>query len=205
MKPSPSSAEGYGSNEDNDDEKADEKTPFLPSSTRSEDIPPEFRGLDSSARKKVRFSFTEEAPPPIDKEELYGLIPRSTWKEVFTALYGSAPEDEMMPMIGSLSAILFTIIGGFWLLDSLKDTVFATIVGMQYQPWAKFCSVLFTLALTLVYNTLVDMYSKPTLFYIVGVAYAIIFVSLAIMLADPTTGFQNKLSSPGKLVMFGIG
>ena len=105
---------------------------------------------------------------------------------MFEHLYGQVPEGDLLPMIAFLSSILFVLIGGFWLLDSLKDTVFASIVGMRcvptqththththlmcvlhvtcvvsythtyinththrYQPWAKFASVLWTLALTL--------------------------------------------------------
>lgn len=43
----------------------------------------------------------------------------------------------------------------------------------RYQPWAKFASVVFTLGLTLAYNRLLDQFSKPQLFYLVGVIYTV--------------------------------
>jgi hypothetical protein len=43
----------------------------------------------------------------------------------------------------------------------------------RYQPWAKFASVVFTLGLTLAYNRLLDHYSKPQLFYLVGAVYTV--------------------------------
>jgi hypothetical protein len=107
-------------------------------------------------------------------------------------------DEDLIPMICWLSSILFIIIGGFWLLDSLKDTVFASIVGLEHQPWAKFCSVMFTLLLTLGYNALVDRVAKPTLFYLVGLAYTIIFLTIAVMLANPRWGIQNEEASPGE-------
>ncbi|KAM3570616.1 hypothetical protein VYU27_007333, partial [Nannochloropsis oceanica] len=124
----------------------------------------------SSSGKRVRFSTTHHHHE-YDKQRLYGLVPRTWWQSAFEYLYGQVPEGDLLPMISFLSGILFVIIGGFWLLDSLKDTVFASIVGLRYQPWAKFTSVLFTLFLTLAYNHLVDRYSKPTLFYLVGGVY----------------------------------
>lgn len=61
-----------------------------------------------------------------------------------------------------LSLTLFAIIGGFWLLDSLKDTVLEGTVGLEYQPRAKLVSVAVTLLLVIQYNRLVDSCSKPT-------------------------------------------
>lgn len=61
-----------------------------------------------------------------------------------------------------LSLTLFSIIGGFWLLDSLKDTVLEGTVGLEYQPRAKLLSVAVTLLLVIQYNRLVDSCSKPT-------------------------------------------
>lgn len=156
-------------------------------------------GDDSAAggSKRVRFS-EENIYFNFDKARLYGLVPRTAWQAVFEWLYGDTMEEDLMPMVTWLSAILFVIIGGFWLLDSLKDTVFASIVGLQYQPWAKFCSVMFTLLLTLGYNAVVDRLAKPTLFYIVGAAYTAIFLSIAAALADPSMGIQNEAASPGE-------
>lgn len=74
-----------------------------------------------------------ESPSPasVDKGRLYGVVPRTLWQAAFEQLYGQVPEGDLLPMISQLSAILFVIIGGFWLLDSLKDTVFASIVGLR--------------------------------------------------------------------------
>jgi hypothetical protein len=71
------------------------------------------------------------ASAAVDKGRLYGVVPRTMWQAVFEYLYGQVPEGDLLPMISTLSSILFVIIGGFWLLDSLKDTVFASIVGLR--------------------------------------------------------------------------
>jgi hypothetical protein len=79
-------------------------------------------------------------------------------------LYGDElrANEEHIPRVFWLSATLCCIIGSFWLLDSLKDTVFATLVGLEHQPAAKVISVFITLALVLYYNSLLDHYETPT-------------------------------------------
>ncbi len=87
------------------------------------------------------------------------------WRErVSAALYGATlgAHAAELPRIAWLAAVLFCIIGSFWLLDSLKDTVFATLVGLEHQPLAKILSVGTTLALVLYYNSLLDRVATPT-------------------------------------------
>ena len=72
--------------------------------------------------------------------------------------------------------MLCGIIGGFWLLDSLKDTVLATTVGLEWQPKAKLASVAVTLFVVAAYNALIRVAAKPTLFSVFGLTYACIFV-----------------------------
>ncbi len=83
--------------------------------------------------KRVRFSgrHHHHSWPGVDKGRLYGVVPRTMWQAAFEHLYGQVPEGDLLPMITQLSSVLFVIIGGFWLLDSLKDTVFASIVGLR--------------------------------------------------------------------------
>ena len=71
------------------------------------------------------------------------------------------------------------IIGGFWLLDSLKDPIFATVVGIEYQPLAKLLSVVFTLFVVCIYDNLTSCVSKPALFYIVGGSYGTLFLIIS--------------------------
>ena len=107
---------------------------------------------------------------------------------------------KQVPRIMFHGAILAFIIAGFWLLDSLKDPVLANIVGLEYQPIAKFCSVFFTLFVVCIYDFLSSTVSKPDLFHIVSISFGIIFVILAALLGDPATGFENTDKGPHRLV-----
>ncbi|KAJ1451713.1 hypothetical protein M885DRAFT_529150 [Pelagophyceae sp. CCMP2097] len=124
------------------------------------------------------------------------------WKRfggVIQTLYGDVSYDDL-PRVAWLSATLCSIIASFWLLDSLKDTVLATTVGLEYQPKAKLISVCVTLFIVAGYNSLIDRVSKPMLFYIVCVSYAFIFVCIGGLLAHKTIGMENTEPSPRRLI-----
>jgi AAA family ATP:ADP antiporter len=88
--------------------------------------------------------------------------------------------------------ILAIIISGFWLLDSLKDPIFASIVGIEFQPWAKIGSIFSTLIVVCIYDFLTSMVNKPTLFLIVSIFFGMIIMILSALLTDPIYGLPNK-------------
>ena len=77
----------------------------------------------------------------------------------------TTPQDRSR--VAYLSSTLFFIVGAYWLLRSLKDPIISTIVGVQYIPTAKICSLFVVLTLVVVYNKLLDMFPKRHhLFYV---------------------------------------
>ena len=92
----------------------------------------------------------------------------SAFERVFERLYGKMSFEEKLRLIW-LAGTLFFIIGGYWLLRSLKDPVIATICGVEYIPKAKMLSVLVVLVLVFVYNKLIDMFPS-TSYFILSVA-----------------------------------
>ena len=82
-------------------------------------------------------------------------------------------------------AILLTvIIASFWILDSLKDPVFAGTVGMEYQPAAKLWSVVTTLIVVCLYDMITGLVDKRALFIIVPLFYGVLFLIFASILAE---------------------
>ena len=92
-----------------------------------------------------------------------------------------------------LSLTFFLIIGGYWLVRLLKNTLFFKIAfpealgwlpsqGRLYQPIAKFWSPLVVFALVLIYSKLIDLFQKHVLFYIICSVYSTIFGGITIAL-----------------------
>merc|ERR1712137_522294 len=95
---------------------------------------------------------------------------------------------------------LFFIIGGYWLLRSLKDTVMVSINRVEYIPQAKMVSLLVVFALVFVYNKLLDILPKHQLFYYVGLFYFVTFAGISYLLSTDTYGLGNTNVSPSRLL-----
>jgi len=121
--------------------------------------------------------------------------PDGVFERVFTNLYGKMTWTEKLRLFW-LSGTLFFIIGGYWLLRSIKDPVIATINGVECIPKAKMLSVLVVTVLVFVYNKLIDTFPNHQLFYIVGGTYCGLFTLIGLMLSSPTYGIYNTNADP---------
>ena len=121
------------------------------------------------------------------------------FSRIVRALYGDISKEEMKKF-GLLSLTFFFTIGGYWLLRPLKDGVFFTMVGKNYQPLAKLISVAVVLSLVLVYTKLIETFEKHKLFYIIVTFYAFVFAGAGLLLAHPTIGLANKVAGPHRYV-----
>lgn len=84
----------------------------------------------------------------------------------------------------------FFVVGTYWLLRLLKQTIFLKVAfpeslgwaehqGLLFQPTAKFLSPFVVLAVVLIYSKLVDLVKKQQLFYIICSFYGLFFATLA--------------------------
>ena len=101
------------------------------------------------------------------------------------------PSDQI-PRVFFHGFILAWIIAAFWLLDSLKDPILVDTVGIEYQPYAKFLSVITTLVVVCIYVYLTSAVSKHTLFHIISGTFGTHMMMLAGLLNNPSIGLPNK-------------
>jgi len=120
---------------------------------------------------------------------------------LYRRLYGDKlPPEEMLRTL-CLATTLFFMIGGYWLLRSLKDSVLMALCGYQAIPKAKMLSVFVVLGVVSVYNHLLDSdLAKHQLFYIFGTFYFCLFSIIAFMLMDPNIGLANKYQDESRIL-----
>lgn len=117
-------------------------------------------------------------------------------------LYGDKlPPSETIRTL-CLSSTLFFMIGGYWLLRSLKDPVLTALCGVTAIPKAKMLSVAVVLFVVSIYNRLLDNpnLSKHTLFYIFGMFYFVLFSIISVLLTHPTIGLPNETPSYSRIL-----
>jgi len=136
-----------------------------------------------------------------DKRKRYIGQTKRAMNRLYRRLYGDKlPPSEMLRTL-CLAMTLFFMIGGYWLLRSLKDSVLMALCGYQAIPKAKMLSVFVVLGVVSVYNHLLDSdLAKHQLFYIFGTFYFCLFTVIALMLMNPTIGLANKYQDESRLL-----
>ncbi len=94
--------------------------------------------------------------------------------------FGEFEEREFRKFL-RMGTILMLVVGIYWAMRPLKDSLFNQLVGAVYQPYAKTVSVVLMVIFVALYTKLLDFVSKskllsllPPLFYgLVTIAYAI--------------------------------
>jgi len=99
-----------------------------------------------------------------------------------------------------LSSTLFFVVGGYWLLRSLKDPIMSAIDGVEYIPQAKIASLFVVFGCVIVYNKLLDIFPKHQCFYIMGGAYGVAFTIMGLLLMHPTIGLANTKADPTRFL-----
>lgn len=123
------------------------------------------------------------------------------FERVYHRLYGDKlPVSEMLRTL-CLASTLFFMIGGYWLMRSLKDPILTALCGVDVIPKAKMLSVFVVFAVVSIYNRFLDSdIPRHKLFYIFGTFYFVVFLTIAMLLMHPTIGLQNQRQSPGRIL-----
>ncbi len=116
--------------------------------------------------------------------------------------------DEDIKKFGILAVTFLFIIGNYWLIRSLKDALFSSLVGFSWVPYAKLLSLVVNIFVVMFYGKLVDVLKKDKLFYLLCSFYSALFIVISIFTAYTTTGAIDQTSFfysmtswiPGKII-----
>ena len=115
-------------------------------------------------------------------------------KKIIRFLWGDLDHNELKKFI-LLAFGFFFLVGSYWPLKTLKDSIFANIVGVSYQPIAKVLSLFIFFPLVLIYSRLVDVFSKEKMVYILVTFYAFFGFIFIALFYHPIIGLGNTQPS----------
>lgn len=121
----------------------------------------------------------------------------SRLKSFVNFFIGVEPHERVKVILMTLS--FFLIISGYSLAKELKDSIFVSVVGKEYQPWARQLSMLFLIPAILFYSKLVDSIRRYQLLYFYALVYGVGGLLFAYLLGHPTIGLANTVASPYRL------
>ncbi len=121
------------------------------------------------------------------------------FSRVVRVLWGDLSREELKKF-GLLSLGFFFLIGSYWPLKILKDSIFINMVGSKYQPDAKILSLILFFPLVLLYSRLVDYFSKEKLVYFFVILYGSLGLLFVYLFYHPTIGVANAEQSPYRIL-----
>jgi len=116
------------------------------------------------------------------------------------AIWGKFEDRDELQKFVMLALIFFCIIGTYWAIRPLKDSIFISMVGIDYLPWAKLFSVSVIVPLVILYTKLIDTFARHKVFYILVTAYGVIALVFTYFLMHQQYGLVNTLESPWRLI-----
>lgn len=115
------------------------------------------------------------------------------------AWFGDFKREELKKFL-KLGVIFAFVIGVYWTLRPLKDSIFSSIAHADNQPWAKVVSLVVLFPLIMIYSKLVDRVERHRLFYIIGSAYFVGTIILGLLFLHPTIGLSNTTIDAHRLI-----
>lgn len=99
-----------------------------------------------------------------------------------------------------LSGILSLILGAYWLLRPLKDSVFLTMVGPSHLGRVKIISVCMIIPVIILITKLVDIFPRHRILCSIALAYSALSILFAWLIMHPELGINNTIENPARLL-----
>lgn len=112
-------------------------------------------------------------------------------------LFGIDPQERVKVFFLSLS--FFFIIGSYTITRDIKNSIFISVVGTDYIPWAKVSTLFVLVPLILWYSRLVDRIKRHQLLCFYSTAFGLIGLLCSYLIGHPTIGIANTHTSPFRL------
>lgn len=122
------------------------------------------------------------------------------FKRIAQTLWGKFESREEVQKFGMLAAMFGLIIGIYWTMRPIKDSIFMSVVGGDYLWMAKIVSLFVITPLVLVYSKLVDTFPREKVFYGLLSVYAALAVFFWWAFSDPTIGLANTVEDPTRYI-----
>jgi len=119
---------------------------------------------------------------------------------IASKMWGKFDSKDEVKKFAMLGIIFGLVIGTYWAFRPIKDSIFAAMVGIDYQPWAKWLSLSIIVPLVIIYGKLIDTFPRHKVFYAITTLYGVIALIFAYFFMDPVYGLTNTLESPTRIL-----
>lgn len=115
------------------------------------------------------------------------------FKKFFSSILAVEPQERSKLLF--LSIAYACIISSYTITKDLRDTIFVSTVGSEYQPYARILSMFVFIVPLFFYAKLVDRLRRYQLLFIFSIIYGLAGLIFAYYLGDPSIGLLNTHQS----------
>ncbi len=120
-------------------------------------------------------------------------------KRTAQAMWGKFDSRKELNRFLQLAIIFGLIIGVYWSLRTMKDSIFNAIVGGKYLWMAKIFSLLVNVPLVIIYSKLTDIFPRHKFFCFLTAFYGVATIGFA-WLFNTDFGLANTIASPDRYI-----
>lgn len=118
-------------------------------------------------------------------------------QSIFKELFGIAPDERRKVFL--LGLIFFLVVGAYTITRDLKSSIFISVVGREYVPWAKVLTMILLVPLIFLYSRTVDLMRRYQLLAFYSAVFAVGGLVFAYLLGHPVHGLANPVTSPYRI------
>lgn len=115
------------------------------------------------------------------------------------AWFGHFNREELKKFI-LLGIIYGFIIGIYWTLRVVKDSVFISMVGAECRGYAKLLSLLVFVPLIVIYTKALERFNRHKMIYVLALLYAVATIVFGFLFFNPVYGLANTNVSPDRIL-----
>ncbi len=118
-------------------------------------------------------------------------------KQAIGKVFDIEPQERLKLFF--LAFLYFLVVGSYTITRDLKSSIFLTVVGKEYIPWAKMISMFMLIPAILFYSRLVDRVRRYQLLIFYSVFFGVANLIFAYYIGHPTVGILNTDAHPWRL------
>lgn len=115
-------------------------------------------------------------------------------QSIFKELFEVAPDERRKVFL--LGLIFFLVVGAYTITRDLKSSIFISVVGREYVPWAKVLTMVLLVPLIFLYSRTVDLMKRYQLLSFYSLIFGLGGFIFAYLLGHPEHGLANPITSP---------
>ncbi len=114
-------------------------------------------------------------------------------------MFGNFSKEELKKFI-LLGVIFAFVIGVYWTLRPMKDSIFMSMAHSDNIAWAKLVSLVVLFPLVILYSKLVDKFPRHYMFYALGSIYFVLTMIFGFLFMHPTIGLANTTVDASRIL-----